>query len=327
MTFPTSEIFCPSQEITLTATAGFENYKWYYNFSNENSAGTLYSETTDNSITLNASEWAVTYWYVETDDSECTEPSPTVVWDSWIFAPIAISHDPNTTLCPADSSLIESAFNGPSNFQWYQDFLPIEGATESQYWVTEPGYYTLQASYPQCPNYWLSSGVGPEFNEYLVELPEISAQTIDSEVILFIESGSNIQWYIDGTAIEDANELNYTAVETGVYTVTIVDGNGCTLESEGFILKALSDGHTYMDDATIAFPNPFSDYLQIKTAQPTHLINYKLFSLTGKLLKSGSCNAQTEYSIRDLNNLNPGMYILEFSPNNGMSKNLKLVKE
>lgn len=325
-TSPDSEIFCPGEEITLTATAGFENYNWYYNFSDENSGGTLYEETESNSLTLNASEWAVSYWYVETGDPECTDPSPTVVWDSWIFAPIAISHDENTMLCPGDSSLIENAFNGPSNFQWYKDFLPIPDANQAQYWVTEPGYYTLEASYPQCPDYFLSSGVGPEFNEYDVVLPEITAETMENEVILSIESGSNIQWYLDGEALEGANELTHTAVETGIYTVSIVDENGCNLESEGFILETLSGSFQEGESEINAFPNPFSDYLQISSSKSTRTISYNIYNVAGKSLKSGTLNPKSQNEIRDLGNLKPGVYVLELLRANQPSKRLKLVK-
>ncbi|MFN2429665.1 MAG: T9SS type A sorting domain-containing protein [Cryomorphaceae bacterium] len=326
-TSPEAELFCPDEEITLTASDGFESYTWYYDFSNENSDGTLYEETDVNTLTLNASEWAVTYWYVETDDPGCTEPSPTVVWDGWIFAPIAISHDENTTLCPGDSSLIENAFNGPASFQWFQDFAPIPNANDAQYWVTETGFYTLEASYPQCPNYWLSSGVGPEFDEYNVVLPEIDAQTIEDEVILSIDFGNDIQWFLNGVVIDGANELTYAPSETGIYTVTIVDQNGCNLTSGPYTLEVLSSEFAVSQKWLVVFPNPFSDQINISASEDAKAMTYRIFDLAGERVRSGVIDTKMETEIRNLKSLLPGVYVLELLPLNEPAKRIKLVKQ
>ncbi len=317
------DVYCPGDELTLTATEGFENYSWYYNFSNSNQGGTLF-ETGGNTITLNASEWAVSYWYVEVDDAECTTPSSTVVWDSWVFAPIAISHESNTTFCPGDSSLVENAFNGPTAFQWFKDFEPIEGANSAQYWVTEPGYYTLEASYPTCPDYWMSSGLGPDFEHYQTTPPEISLETVEVTDVLNSSSGVAPQWYLNGEEIEGAIAQTYTPEVAGSYTVSIVDPNGCTVFSEPFQYGTVSTRENSGRDQIQVYPNPFQDQLMLKTPA-NHAGTIRLFDLTGKEMHSAILIPGTVNTIETIQ-LKPGIYMVETILDNGDRKIQKAVK-
>ncbi len=327
ITAETEELYCPGEEITLTATSGFENYSWYYNFSNSNEGGQLLMESgSDNFITISASEWAVAYIYVEVDDANCTEPSPTVVWDSWVFGNIAISHEFNTIICPGDSSLIENAFNGPVNFQWYKDFEPIDGATTSSYWVTEPGTYTLQASYPQCPDFWLNSGIGPTFEFYNVQIPVINFEMVDDEPRLFITTGVDVQWYLDGEAIEGADSPIHIPTESGIYTVSAIDQNGCTVISAGYNYNVVSSNDTIQKVKFEVFPNPFQAEINI-VSDINHTNGFiRIFDLTGKQVGSQRIMNNATQTTMNLNDLNKGIYLLEMIFDNGDKEVIKLIK-
>ena len=84
-------IYCPGDMLVLS-TQESDSYQWFYNFSNSNSGGTAFSGGDTQSIELSASDWAVVYFYVESTIDGCTEASPTVVWDGWVFGSPAISH-------------------------------------------------------------------------------------------------------------------------------------------------------------------------------------------------------------------------------------------
>jgi hypothetical protein len=307
-TEPEAGIFCPNDEIILTATPGYESYNWYYNFQNSTEDGTLF-ETGDNSITLNAAEWAVSYWYVIVDDEICTDPSPTVVWDSWVFAPVAISHDFPTAFCPGDSSLIENAFNGPVNFQWYQDFSPIEGATESSYWVTEPGYYTLQAAYPECPNYWLNSGLGPDFSLYTPQIPEIALEMFEGTSQLSVEGITGIQWYFEDQPIEGATEASLIPEEDGVYTVSGTDENGCEVVSEPFLFTSLSAREEMVASIAVVYPNPARDEVSVSLKEET-IQTVHIYDATGKLVMTPELIASEDLVRFNIDQLIPGSYLL-----------------
>ncbi|HKK38251.1 MAG TPA: T9SS type A sorting domain-containing protein [Cryomorphaceae bacterium] len=310
-TDPSQDIFCPGDELTLTATPGYDSYTWYYNFQNSTEDGNFY-ETGDNSITLNAAEWAVSYWYVTVEDAACTDPSPTVVWDSWIFAPIAIAHDFPTAFCPGDSSLIENAFNGPENFQWFMDFAPIPEANESSYWVTEPGYYTLQASYPQCPDYWLNSGLGPEFSLYSPQVPEISIEVIDGISQLFTEGISDIQWYFGDEPIEDATETVLIPEEDGIYSVTGIDNNGCEVESDPYDFTSLGTGDVDAQEIAMIYPNPARDQVSIHL-KDNSIKAVRIYDTAGKLIFTPVLNASEELVRFNIDQLSPGSYLIRIT--------------
>lgn len=193
--------------------------------------GTAWSGGTGSSISVNASEWAVVYFYVEVTDDGCTEASETVVWDAWNFLPPSIASSGQSTYCVGESTVISNAFNGPSFFQWCKDGVLIPGADQSSYTVTESGTYTLSAAYADCPNYWQSSGVGPSFTFTSPTTPLIT----EMEGTLIADSGTSWQWILDGVDIPGATDSSYkTDGQEGMYQVRVTDANGCEATSAPF---------------------------------------------------------------------------------------------
>ncbi|NND94468.1 MAG: T9SS type A sorting domain-containing protein [Flavobacteriales bacterium] len=236
--FDEDDIYCPG-DVLILSTQVSDSYQWYYNFSDSNTGGTQFPGGTTQSIELSASEWAVVYFYVESTVGDCTVASPTVVWDGWNFLSPSISHPSLLEYCEGEVITISNAFPGPVFFQWYQDGTPIPGATNSNYEVTESGTYVLEAAYGECPDFFLSSGVGPTFtfNEGMV--PTIS----QIDFTLESSTATSYVWSLDGNVIPGATDQTYTPTENGMYTVTIIDSNGCEATSDpfNFILSGLED--------------------------------------------------------------------------------------
>lgn len=321
-TTPPPGIFCPGELITLTATPGYSSYQWYYNFSDSNSGGTLHA-TGSNTLTLEADWWAVTYWYVTTPDAACAEPSATVVWDSWVFLPPVIAHDANTTLCPGETALIEVPFSGPSNFQWYVNFAPIPGANGPTYVVAEPGFYTVSVSYPECPDHWLSSGVGPEFEWSPVVSPLIVLNTSGPQPVLTISYGNDIQWFFNGSPIPGANGLSHVPAENGTYWVQITDGNGCIL-TETFVLNTLSVAPKPGKATFTSVPNPFTESVALTVPSRGVL---RLHDLAGRKVLERELGPGTHTLSQGVQPLKPGYYIAEFTPVEGPREVQKWLKE
>lgn len=223
-------IYCPGDILTLS-TQNYDDVNWFYNFSNSNSGGTAWPGGAGTSILVNATEWAVVYFYVVATDDGCSEASATVVWDGWNFLPPSIASSGQSSFCEGESTMISNAFNGPSLFQWYKDGVLIQGATSSSYSVTETGTYTLSAAYAECPNYWQSSGVGPNFTFSVPIIPVISAMN----GTLSADSGTSWQWLFEGTDIPGATDQEYKPDLEGVYSVRVVDVNGCDALSAPFL--------------------------------------------------------------------------------------------
>lgn len=252
-------VYCSYDTVTMTVADTFETYQWFYNFSNNNTTGTSIGGATAASFKIPISEWGFAYFYVQAGKGGCTEASPTVIIDSWAFIPPAIAHDPQSTFCNGDSTLISNAFGAFDSYQWYRDGEPIPGATGSSYWVTETGYYVLNASPDVCPHTVLSSGVGPYFEFEGPEPPVISLQGAQ----LVASSGPNFQWYLNGAPIQGAHDSTYTPVESGVYTVEVSDNSGCHPLSAPFAYTVTGiDTPAFMKDLAV-YPNPVKTILHI----------------------------------------------------------------
>lgn len=317
-------VLCSYETVTLEATPGFENYRFYYNFSDSNEDGNLFAESSDHILELPAGEWAVTYWYVETDDENCTEASGTVWWDAWVFQNPVVMHDANTMLCPGDSSLVEMPFPGPTFFQWSKDFVEIPGATEPQYWVTEPGMYTVAVAYADCPEQWLSSGIGPQFQFYNVTPLTVQVDASGDFPVLTASHGTGIQWFLNGEPIDGATGTEYTATENGFYSAEGIDSNGCALVSEPVEVILLSIDEAFAAGVNL-YPNPFTDQLQV-SAGDARVHQVRVFDLTGKPVLSEVRNTVGTFSLA-LPGVASGVYFVEITAESGARYTAKVLKK
>lgn len=318
------EILCSYETVTLEATPGFDNYKFYYNFSDSNDDGTLFVESSDHTLSLPAGEWAVTYWYVETEDEGCTDASGTVWWDSAIFQSPVVMHDENTSLCPGDSSLIEMPFAGPAFFQWSKDFVEIPGADEAQYWVSEPGMYTVSVAYAECPEQWLSSGIGPQFQFYTVTPLTIEVDHSGELPVLTVSHGNNIQWFLNGEPVEGATDTEYVAEVSGMYSAEGVDADGCALASDPVEVVVLSADEALASVVRL-YPNPFSDQIQVSSGD-ARVHQVRVFDLTGKPVLSEVRNASGIFTLA-LPGVASGVYFLEVTAEDGAKYTSKVLKK
>lgn len=99
---------------------------------------------------------------------------------------------------------------------------------------------------------------------------------------------------------------------TTCYELTLVDGLGCVFDSP-IVFKVEVDSTTHViepDEVTISlrvFPNPTTDYLQIKGLEDYAVDHYRIYDLSGKLIKSGAFS-----NLIDLNGIAPGTYLIRF---------------
>ena len=135
-----------------------------------------------------------------------------------------------TTFC-AGGSVVLSSSSAAGN-QWYKDGSPISGETNQTYAATTAGTYTVVTTIAGCSSA-ASAGTVVAVN------PAPSAASISATATSFCAGGSVVltsssatgnQWYKGGVAISDATSQTYTVTASGVYTVIVTNGNGCSSE-------------------------------------------------------------------------------------------------
>jgi len=232
-------MLCPytngTAEITNNQT--YETYQWYYKYwflngeyeaiDGATSASFTYDWMTYDQallkvvVTLNGQEYESNV--LQVDSYAWTG---LLVESSWTENEAYIHPDNgHFMICPG-SSITNTVGSPYTNFQWYKDGEPIEGATQGTYLFTEAGTYNVVAAPESCPN---STSSSPDM---IVELREDCTGDIAPVIIgdlmmcpwtegtAFVSNHQGYetyQWYYkywflndDYVAIEGATSANFT---------------------------------------------------------------------------------------------------------------------
>ncbi len=290
-------VFCPGTLVTLS-TEAYDSYQWYYNYSNSNTGGTLIEGAIGQQFALDVSFWGFAYFYVEATKDGCTEASPAQYIDSWVFLNPVIQSDGQSDFCEGDSTEILAPSPGIFKYRWYRDGIQIPGAFQQHYWVKESGTYTVEVAYEECPDLWLSSGVGPSFffTELIEPVVTLSGDTLTAD------SGLQWQWLLDGQPITGATGPVWVALESGEYSLRYTDINGCQGVTPPVTVVISSAGEVPAGLVRV-FPNPAREVIFVETKEIVARI--LLFDQLGRLVGEGQGGQIS------LNGLPSGVYGLQ----------------
>lgn len=157
------------------------------------------------------------------------------------------------------------------------------GATGPSLNVSEAGVYTATES---------NGGVcgdSPVSNPVLVTLfpPFEPIVTVNNTCHLAAPAGTNYQWVIDGIAITGAIEQLWTAQIAGLYSVSMLDANGCQgLSAPVYAESCISEVlNPEMGVKARIYPNPAEDriFLDIQSDAAVN-IHFDLYAVDGRYL-------------------------------------------
>lgn len=157
--------------------------------------------------------------------------------------------------CDGDLVLTAHPDSLVSGYQWYQDGIAIQGASDTVLAISalslDSGDYVFRAMTD-------TSCTTSTFHvETVIEPTPYIALTVDG---LWCPLPGTYRWLLNGTLIEGANSAYYLPEESGLYTVELTNAQGCTTLSYPFdwisSVIAASSGQgievTYFpDDATL----------------------------------------------------------------------------
>lgn len=296
-------IYCPYDTLKMSIVEPFDSFQWYYNFDGATGNLTPIGGANGPVLEILIGDYGYAFFFVELTRGACTELSEPVVIDSWVFAPVAVQHDPQSEYCNGDSTLITNAFGAYASYQWLRDYEPIEGATGPEYWVRESGTYVLTASPFECPELILSSGIGPSFTFTGPEVPVISWDG----ALLTASSGPSYQWSLNGMPIPGATGQSFEPEENGVYTVTASDGSGCAPTSAPVAITISGlEGPAWAREFRI-FPNPLGEALTVEPPQDA-AFELQLLDAQGKEVQR---QAGKGALVVDTRNLKKGIYLCQ----------------
>ncbi|MFH1321214.1 MAG: PKD domain-containing protein [Bacteroidota bacterium] len=141
---------------------------------------------------------------------------------------VIITETGNNPFCAYDS--LKLRVSPGTVFQWYQNGVPVPGATDSIYYAQTDGIYNCLIT-DACGTDSAAAGVIAETNNVPVvnvsPSPTAGYCTGDS-VQLTGSSGGTSQWYLNSVTIPGANSFIYYASTPGHYNMTKTNLKNCT---------------------------------------------------------------------------------------------------
>lgn len=303
-------ILCPD-EIGMFSVDEFDSYQWYSQLDGFPGEPEPIEGETGQTLEIDAENFAgYNVWCACTLDG-CTEFTDPVLVDGWAFLPPAIASDGVNDICEGDSTILANAFGTYASYQWQNNGVDIEGATEEQYWVSESGSYTLVVSPAECPSFEMSNGVPVEITVHPNPEPTIIDSGGDFQTS---ESFNTYAWYSpnqNGTLISTNSSIaqNDPNIVGLSIQVLVTDEFGCEGWSEIFVWMGL--GQTELTELSIS-PNPATNWIQIQTGSivPKEL---ELRDLTGQLVIAEQSGVPNQ--VLNISHLESGIYLLSLTQN------------
>ncbi|MDB5283725.1 MAG: Protein of unknown function precursor [Bacteroidota bacterium] len=139
--------------------------------------------------------------------------------------------------------------------------------------------------------------------------PSVSI-TVNGDTLRVYEN--NVQWYLNGSPISGATSQVYIAKDHGIYSVLVIDTNGCRTSSSPINLTGIEN----IQDKEIAlYPNPADKDIIIEIKNYTSPLQYQINSTDGKNVKNGMIT--TDRMVITIHDLPNGIYVLNlFSSDN-----------
>ncbi|MFN5629963.1 MAG: gliding motility-associated C-terminal domain-containing protein [Bacteroidota bacterium] len=234
---------CPGQNATFSTTAGYTLYNFYEgtNLILTNSTGVFTASTAGN------------FSVQVSDNNGCTATSNTItITAGSINNTIAASG--NTAICQG-SSVNLSVATGYTSYQWYLDGTVITGETSNSINAAAEGNYNVEITYGNCT----ATSAQIFVTVILVTVPTISTSdgfdyfcSGNSQQLLCSTAG-NLQWYLNGITLPGETSNNLFINQSGNYTVTLTETNGCTASSSLFINEIPSPAPLINEGSSVQF--------------------------------------------------------------------------
>ena len=201
-------------------------------------------------------------------------------------------------ICP-DEQIRLAAPHGYDSYEWSNgDQTAVGEVSGGTHFVTvfnEFGCEAVSASF--------------NVNEYAVTQPIVSENNgqLDANV-----SGTSYQWFLNGEPIANSDQQQIPLQGSGVYTVEVVDDNGCSSVSEPYEVTLV--GITENEDAELRiWPNPFNELLNLEFAGGSGNYLVEVLGADGRLINRIDGTVGNGLQQLDMSNVSSGIYVVRFS--------------
>jgi hypothetical protein len=140
---------------------------------------------------------------------------------------------------------------------------------------------------------------------------------------LSTQTFNNYQWQLNNNNISGANAQNYTATQSGSYTVRVTDANGCSNTSSA-VNVTISSVSELVDFRSVIYPNPTTNVLNIECSEEIQAI--EVVDITGRVIITEN-NLSTRNAQLATDILAEASYFIHIKTTNGKTAVRSFVKQ
>ncbi len=300
---PNDLILCPNAQGTLT-TQAYDGYQWFQD-------GQPITGATEQTLQVNSSQGG-SQFTVSATLNGCTETSPAVLVDGWVFLlpfiihggdePYDIGSQGEQLFCVGDTALLVLGLPYSENIQWTNNGMPINGATNDTLVVTGAGAWSASGAPAICPNFNQSVGVQVVTSFTPNQQPEI---VVSGDELCVSPSTYPHQWYLNGSPI--VADVCFAPTVSGVYTVTMDLPGPCDAPSDPADISVGVDEGMGRTDVTLSADGA-AGRVRLSASAPLHG-PWELVDAQGRVVQNGYFGGCTNCLI-DLRGTIDGAYWL-----------------
>lgn len=281
---PNDLILCPNASSELS-TQVYDSYQWYKD-------GNLIPGATSQTLPVQQYNDAGSMFSVSATLDGCTEMSPGVLVDSWVFLlPYVINggDEPNHLgpegelfFCDGDTLTFELGQPYTTNITWYKNGFPLTNEHGTVLTVTSSGTYTVSGAPGTCPDFVQQLGV-----DLIVVFTPPTQPTIEvsGDQLCAMPAGNSYQWYASEEPIA-GNTQCIPITGGGLFYVYVDYGGDCQIMSDGLIIEGVDE---LQRSAFTLAPNPATAGTRISWTdgqQPKG--TWALVDMSGRTVRRGA---------------------------------------
>ena len=197
--------------------------------------------------------------------------------------------------------------------QWYINDTIIAGHTSPTDTIYNSGFYHLIAF----NNYGCGTSSDTIYAVYCDSTTPNPLIDINSALELFTSapSGWTIQWNNNGAPITGANSITYFPQNSGAYSVSIINTEGCVFTSIPYSYTVGIDNFT--QNLWSIYPNPTKNQVFINWSSSLQINEINIFDIFGKHINSFQVFG-SNYATVNLESFPSGMYFISINTNKGL---------
>ncbi|MBL6663815.1 MAG: T9SS type A sorting domain-containing protein [Flavobacteriales bacterium] len=279
-------------------------------FTGDDNLGSVSFDGYSSSSTLTNGDLVVEYTILEVQPTPFADVVDTIyVYDSPNQP--SFSYDEENVILSLDSDSLDVSY------QWYYINSPIPNANNTTHIPSNSGFYYVLAT----NDFGCST---PSQDEIIVVCDDFAPELeLNSDTISYMQSSIfEYQWFYEGEQMLDQSSSYIIAEQEGTYSLLLLDQWGCKYNSNE-VFFSLASLYDYNLNKLSVFPNPASNYLDVKIDDEQSFYLLELFDMQGRKVLS-----QQLWDVKnrlDIQHLERGTYMLKaYSKGQQLTKRIVL---